>query len=77
MTRETPDLLKSVDLFDKALEALPDDPVLLFNAGTAAQRAELREQAKSRYQRFLTLESGTGWAVEARIRLREVESSGP
>lgn len=72
MTHETPDLLRSVDLFEKALEARPDDPVLLFNAATAAQRAELRAQAKSRYERFLTLESGTGWAVEARIRLREV-----
>lgn len=74
MTRQTPDLLRSVDLFEKALESAPDDPVLLFNAGTAAQRANLSLQAKARYERFLELETGTGWAVEARVRLRELGS---
>lgn len=76
-SKEARDLLRSVDLFEAALQASPDDPVLLFNAGTVAQRAKLREQAKRRYTKFLDVESDTGWAAEVKLRLRDVESEAP
>ena len=76
-SKETRDLLRSVDLFEAALAASPDDPVLLFNAGTVAQRAKLRDQAKARYKRFLAVESDTGWAAEVKLRLRDLEAEAP
>lgn len=76
-SKETRDLLRSVDLFEAALAESPEDPVLLFNAGTVAQRAKLRDQAKARYTRFLALESDTGWAAEVKLRLRELDEEAP
>ncbi|MCC6265188.1 MAG: hypothetical protein IT169_16560 [Bryobacterales bacterium] len=76
-TRETRDLLRSVDLFEAALKEDPSDPVLLFNAGTVAQHAKLRDQARQRYIRFLAVEPDTGWAAEVKVRLRELESGAP
>ena len=76
-TKETKDLLRSVDLFEAALKEDPSDPVLLFNAGTVAQHAKLREQARQRYIRFLAVEPDTGWAAEVKMRLRELESGTP
>lgn len=73
---QTRDLLRSLDLFEKALKADPDNPVLIFNAGTVAQRARMKEQATQHYKRFLLIENDTGWAVEVKVRLRELES-GP
>jgi len=76
-TKETKDLLRSVDLFEAALKEDPSDPVLLFNAGAVAQHAKLREQARQRYIRFLAVEPDTGWAAEVKVRLRELESEAP
>lgn len=72
---QTRDLLRSLDLFEQALQAEPDNPVLIFNAGTVAQRARMTEQANRHYTRFLAIENDTGWAVEVKVRLRELESS--
>ncbi len=76
-SRETRDLLRSVDLFEAALAASPEDPVLLFNAGTVAQRAKLHAQAKRRYTQFLALEPESGWAAEVKLRLRELDEEAP
>jgi tetratricopeptide (TPR) repeat protein len=76
-SNETRDLLRSTDLYEAALEVNPDDPVLLFNAGTVAQRAKLVERAKERYTQFLAIESDTGWAAEVRLRLRDLQAGTP
>lgn len=69
---ETRDLLRSADLFEEALEASPDDPVLLFNAGTVARRARLFQRARERYERFLEVEPDSEWSGEVKLRLREL-----
>ncbi len=71
--RNTGDLLRAVDLIDKALEAAPGNEVLLFNAGIAYQRLRKQGEASSRFRRFLEIAGEDGWAREARQRLRELE----
>lgn len=69
---EKRDLLRSFDLFERALEVSPHDPVLLFNAGVVAQRAGFLKRAGECYRRFLELESNSGWSEEVRRHMREL-----
>lgn len=72
--RSMRDLLRSIDLFEKALEQRPVDEVLLFNAATAYQRARMHPRAEQLYRQLLQRDSEGNWAREVKGRLREVAS---
>jgi CHAT domain-containing protein len=57
--------------------ALRLDPALVeahFNRALILQRLGLREQARNAWRHYLELDPSSGWSVEARARLRQLEA---
>ena len=73
---------RAIEFFSKVLRANANDPVALFNRALAYHRMFLYRQAAEDWQRYLRLDSKSGWAAEARKHLGEVQQkltgqSGP
>jgi tetratricopeptide (TPR) repeat protein len=67
------DYAAAVELLNRALKASPDDPVMLFNRAVVEERMHLYDLAIQDWQRYLRVDSGSGWTVEAKKRLADVE----
>jgi CHAT domain-containing protein/tetratricopeptide (TPR) repeat protein len=57
------DALASIDA---ALRLDPNLPEALFNRALVLERLGLRDQARQSWERYLTVDAGSGWAIEAR-----------
>ena len=55
---------------DHALRLDPKSPEALFNRALIIEALGLREQARKAWQSYLDVDGGSGWAAEARERLR-------
>ena len=59
----------------------PNDPALLFNQALAAQMSNYPNEARDDWEKYLRVDSTSGWAQEARQHLEEVKKnlngSGP
>lgn len=66
----TADAGRALAAASHALEVEPRMPEALFNRALAAQAAGLRDEARAAWQRYLTVDDQSGWAEEARARLR-------
>src|SRR5205085_3293871 len=58
---------------DHALRVDPKSPEALFNRALVIEAMGLHEQARKAWQQYLDVDSGSGWAVEAREHLRKLE----
>jgi tetratricopeptide (TPR) repeat protein len=67
------DYPQAIEYLGRAGKAAPNDTTILFNRALVYERMFLYELAAEDWQRLLTLESGEGWAGEARQRLRDIE----
>ena len=65
------DLLDAVEAAGAAVALEPRDPVARFNLATALTRLTLGGEAAAAWEAYLAIDSTTGWAAEARRRLRE------
>jgi CHAT domain-containing protein len=59
---------------DHALRIDPKSPEALFNRALIIEALGLREQARKAWQKYLEIDPGSGWAVEARERLRRLDT---
>jgi tetratricopeptide (TPR) repeat protein len=73
-TRMT-DYAAAVELLNGVLKTSPDDPVALFNRAVVYERMHLYDQAIQDWQRYLRVDPGSAWTVEAKKRLADVEQS--
>ncbi len=64
------DVSRALANVDRALEIDPRMPEALFNRALALQAAGLRDEARAAWQAYLTVDDRSGWADEARARLR-------
>lgn len=69
-------LTLALDKFAAAIEISPQDTASLFNLAQTQQALELRTEAKASWQRYLELDSSTGWAEEARKALERLDQGG-
>lgn len=60
--RERGDLNRALSVFHKALEILPEDPVMLQNIGVAYREAGAYDQARTYFRRAIDLEPGNAMA---------------
>lgn len=58
---------------DRALRLEPRLPEALFNRALILERMELRDQARTAWQKYLAVDSASGWAVEAREHMRRLD----
>lgn len=58
---------------DRALQLDPRLAEALFNRALILERMELRDQARAAWQKYLAVDSASGWAVEAREHMRRLE----
>jgi CHAT domain-containing protein/TolA-binding protein len=59
---------------DHALRIDPKSPEALFNRALIIEALGLREQSRKAWQKYLEIDPGSGWAVEARERLRRLDT---
>ncbi|HEX8674712.1 MAG TPA: CHAT domain-containing protein [Longimicrobium sp.] len=69
-TQNTRDLLEAITSAEHALEADPESAVARFNLALALDWLGLEGQAREAWAQYLALDSTSGWAVEARTRMR-------
>jgi len=60
---------------DRALRLDPRNAEALFNRALILEHLGVREQAREAWKRYLDVDPGSGWAVEARTHLRALEST--
>lgn len=72
-TRQTPrDLLESAETSERALEVDPDNAAAQFNLALALDRLALNGEAERMWNVVAKTGARTGWAREARARVREL-----
>ena len=64
------DLSKALATLNRALEVDRTTPEVLFNRAYALECLEMVPEAREAWQAFLTIDNRSGWADEARARLR-------
>jgi len=69
------DLVRALDAADHALRLADHQPEAWFNKALAFEQLHLRAQATAAWQRYLTLDPASRWAVEAREHLQPRESA--
>lgn len=69
-TRDTADASRALAMANRALEIERLMPEALFNRALALQASGLRDEARAAWQAYLTIDDRSGWADEARSRLR-------
>lgn len=69
VSKDSSGYFEAVELLGKALQKKPDDPVLLFNQAIACEKIYSYECAQKDWDRFLTIETDSGWSAEARNHL--------
>jgi tetratricopeptide (TPR) repeat protein len=69
-TKNTDDLSKALATLNRALELDRTLPEVLFNRAYALERLALVSEAREAWQAYLTIDNRSGWADEARARLR-------
>jgi CHAT domain-containing protein/tetratricopeptide (TPR) repeat protein len=65
----------ALEAVDRALRLDPALPEAHFNRALILQRLGVREQARDAWKRYLEIDPSSGWSVEARARLRQLEAS--
>jgi tetratricopeptide (TPR) repeat protein len=68
------DLAPALAAADQALQLAAQSPEASFNRALALEALRLDEQAIAAYELFLTLEPTSGWATEARQRIRALRA---
>ncbi|CAN5868687.1 hypothetical protein BH23GEM5_BH23GEM5_00040 [soil metagenome] len=75
---QTPrDLLEAIEAAEQALEREPRNGTARFNLALALDRLGLEGQMTEVWQQYLTVDSTSRWAEEARLRLRAAASVRP
>lgn len=69
-TQSARDLLVAADVARQALAVEPRNPTARFNLALALDRYGLHGQAAEAWEQYLMVDSGSGWAQEARDRVR-------
>jgi tetratricopeptide (TPR) repeat protein len=64
------DMSKALAALNRALEVDRTSPEVLFNRAYALERLSLIPEAREAWQAYLTIDNRSGWADEARARLR-------
>lgn len=67
------DIGRAFDLIDAAKKADPNNLVVLYNDALLLQRLALFNEAEAAWKEYLTRDSSSGWAGEARRHLQEVQ----
>jgi hypothetical protein len=70
LTNNTADASRALAMANRALEIDRLMPEALFNRALALEASALREDARAAWQAYLTIDDRSGWADEARARLR-------
>lgn len=70
ITGDTADASRALAMANRALEIERLMPEALFNRALALQMSGLNEDARTAWQAFLTIDDRSGWADDARARLR-------
>jgi CHAT domain-containing protein len=76
-TQNPRDLLEAITSADEALTVDPGSPAARFNLALALDWLGLNDQAREAWVQYLTVDSKSGWAREARSRLRALEADAP
>jgi tetratricopeptide (TPR) repeat protein len=73
LASQRPDeLQRAIEYLSETLEHEPGNPVARFNRAVAAERLSLLDSAEADWSFYLTRDSGTGWAGEARAGLERI-----
>jgi CHAT domain-containing protein len=73
---QTPrDVVEAIEVASRALRILPSHTAARFNLALALDRVGLIAEAKKEWQRYLSVDSHSEWAAEARVRQRGVGST--
>jgi len=75
-SREPYSLVKALESAEKAVALAPNLPEARFNRAVALESFFLDQQARSAWQAYLQIDSQSGWAAEARKRLRALPETG-
>jgi len=75
-TQNTRDLLEAITRADEALAVEPESAVARFNLALALDWLGLEGQARDAWARYLAIDSASGWAEEARTRMRALAFDG-
>ena len=73
--RRDGDLPAALEAFNRSLEQSPDLQEALFNRALALERLHLRATARKAWQHYLTVDSLSSWAAEARVRLAAIDTA--
>ncbi|MFL5383735.1 MAG: CHAT domain-containing protein [Longimicrobiaceae bacterium] len=73
-THDVRDLLEALESADRAVTLQPRSPAARYNLALALDRLLLDDEAASAWRHYLHFDSTSGWAREARERLRELGS---
>lgn len=74
-TQNTRDLLEAISSAERALAADPKSPVARFNLALALDWLGLEGQARQAWAQYLAIDSTSGWADEARTRMRALAAA--
>jgi CHAT domain-containing protein len=69
------DVLRALDLVLRSTDATPDDPVVRFNTAVLLERMHLTDEALGAWNDYLSLDSESDWADEARARIRQLDTA--
>jgi CHAT domain-containing protein/cytochrome c-type biogenesis protein CcmH/NrfG len=64
---------QAIQYLGQVLQQEPDNKVALFNRAIAEERAQFFEEATKDWQKYLQIDSQSGWADEARQRLNNLQ----
>jgi CHAT domain-containing protein len=67
------DLAKALTMADRALKTAPNLAEALFNKAYALEKLSLTAEARQAWQDYLAVDNSSGWAAEARARLRALD----
>jgi tetratricopeptide (TPR) repeat protein len=70
------DVTRAIELLERAVSTDPNRTEAWFNLGLAAETAGRPTRAIEAWQRALALDPASGWADEARARLKKLENPG-
>jgi tetratricopeptide (TPR) repeat protein len=71
--RRDDDVVSALQMADRAIARDASLVEAWFNRAYALQRADRRDDARAAWQQYLSVDSASGWAVEARTHLRELQ----
>jgi CHAT domain-containing protein len=69
------DVLRALDLVLRSTDATPDDPVVRFNTAVLLERMHLTAEALGAWNDYLSIDSESDWADEARARIRQLDAA--